>query len=67
MSSDKKLTYEQFYDLNRTLERVYPRINMDEINKVIDGITCISDARKDYLKKSILYRKENILYYVYRK
>ena len=68
---NKKLTYNEFYnknieDLNNSLLRIYPRINMENINKIIDK-TPMSEIRKQFLKKSILFRKENILDKAYNK
>lgn len=68
----KKLTYNEFYlknieDLNKALLRIYPKINMDKINLLIDDTPYISDVRKEFLKKSILFRKENILEKAYKK
>lgn len=68
----KKLTYNEFYlknieDLNKALLRIYPKIDMDKINLLIDDTPYISDVRKGFLKKSILFRKENILEKAYNK
>ncbi len=68
----KKLTYNEFYlknieDLNKALLRIYPKIDMDKINSIIDETPYISDVRKEFLKKSILFRKENILEKAYKK
>lgn len=62
----KKLSYNEFYtinipELNNALLRIYPKINMDVINQIIDNTPYMSTTRKKFLKKSILYRKENIL------
>ncbi len=67
----KKLTYNEFYnqnieDLNDALKRIMPRINLNNINKIIDN-TPMSEIRKEFLKKSIKYRKENILDKAYKK
>lgn len=68
----KKLTYKEFYnfnikELNDALLRIYPRIDMNIINNIIDEIPYISDIRKEFYKKSILIRKENILDIAYKK
>lgn len=68
----KKLTYNEFYlknieDLNKAILRKHPKINMDKINLLIDDTPYISDVRKEFLKKSILFRKENILEKAYKK
>ena len=67
-----KLTYKQFYeknidDLNQALKRIMPRIDMNKINNIIDEIEPMSEIRKQFLKESILYRKENILDNAYKK
>lgn len=68
----KKLTYNEFYlknieDLNNALLRIYPKINMEKINSIIDDTPYMSNIRKEFLKKSILFRKENILEKAYKK
>lgn len=68
----KKLTYNEFYhknikDLNSALLRIFPKIDMDKINSIIDETPYISDIRKEFLKKSISFRKENILEKAYKK
>lgn len=68
----KKLTYNEFYlknieDLNNALLRIYPRINMEKINSIIDETPYLSNIRKEFLKKSILFRKEKILEKAYKK
>ena len=40
---------------------------MNKINSLIDETPYISDIRKEFLKKSILYRKVNILEKAYNK
>lgn len=62
----KRLTYKEFYDknindLNKAVLRIVPRINLDNINKIIDETPIMSDVRKKILKESIKYRKEKIL------
>ena len=68
----KKLTYNEFYlknieDLNNALLRIYPRINMEKINSIIDETPYMSNIRKEFLKKSILFRKKNILEKAFKK
>lgn len=68
----KKLTYNEFYlkninDLNDALLRIYPKIDMSKINSIIDETPNMSGIRKEFLKKSILFRKENILEKAYKK
>lgn len=68
----KRLTYKEFYDknindLNKAVLRIVPRINLDNINKIIDETPIMSDVRKKILKESIKYRKEKILDVIYNK
>lgn len=68
----KKLTYKEFYDsdivdLNNSVLRIVPLIDLDKINRFIDEIDSMSDVRKRYLKESIKYRKEKILDAIYGK
>ena len=69
--NNKKLTYNDFYkqdikDLEDALKRIYPKIKLEEINKVIDE-SPMSNIRKIFLKESIKYRKEKILDKAYKK
>ena len=68
----KKLTYNEFYlkninDLNDALLRINSKIDMKKINSIIDETPYMSNTRKEFLKKSILFRKENILDKAYKK
>lgn len=61
-----RLTYKQFYnenisDLQEAVLRIVPKINLTEINQIIDSTPFMSEIRKTFLKESIKYRKENIL------
>lgn len=67
----KKLTYSEFYnqnikDLNEALMRIYPKIKLEKIDKIIEE-SPLSDIRKEFLKESIKYRKINILDKAYKK
>lgn len=67
----KRLTYKEFYnqnikDLNDAVLKIVPKINLEEINKIIDETPFISDIRKTFLKESIKYRKEKILDKIYK-
>lgn len=48
-------------DCNRALKRILPRINMIEINRIIDETPYITDLQKTFYKTIILKRKEKIL------
>ena len=43
---------------NEALARIIPKIQMEKIEEFIDGITCISNARKEFYKNIIKIRYE---------
>lgn len=65
--NDKKINYFKFIsslenkDCNEALKRIFPRINLDVINSIIDSTEYISKLRKDFYKKIIKMRYDNIL------
>lgn len=65
--NDKKLNYFTFIfglnneECNRALLRMYPKINMEKIYKVIDETPYISEIRKRFYKKILKMRYEMIL------
>lgn len=71
--NDKKINYFEYIsslrneDCNQALLRIFPRINIKEINCIIDQTPFISDIRKDFYKKIIQMRYEMILQYSYEK
>jgi len=62
----KKINYMQYIksmknkDCNNAIDRVFTRINIEQINKFIDEISCMSYARKEFYKKIIGLRYEII-------
>ena len=54
-------------DCNAALLRVYPKINMDKINSIIDNTPGISDLRKYFYKTMLQARKERILDFSYER
>lgn len=54
-------------ECSKALLRIYPRINLEKINKIIDETPFISEARKNFYKEMIKYRKELILDKAYEK
>lgn len=62
----KKINYMTFIkskkneDCNNAIKRVFGKIDIDKINKLIDDISCISIIRKEFYKKIIAYRFEII-------
>lgn len=70
----KRIYMHQFYDnilnnndLKSALLRVYPKINIDKVNDIINNTEYISDIRKEYLKKAIKLRYDLILIPAYKK
>ena len=50
-------------DCNEALKRIGRKIDLDKINKIIDGIEEISDIRKEFYKTILKLRKEKIIDY----
>ena len=71
--NNKKINYFEFIskleneDCNKALLRIYPKIDFEKINNVIDETPAISDIRKDFYKKIIKLRYEKILKWSYDK
>ena len=57
----------KFKEVNEVLKRIYNRINLKDINELIDDISIISDAHKEFLKRIILERYNKIIKYSYLK
>lgn len=70
--NDKKINYMTYVksrkneECNNAICRMFAKINIDEINRFIDEIPCMSDIRKEFYKKIIMVRYE-ILKEVYKK
>ena len=70
---DKKIIYFDFIsnleneDCNKALLKIYPRIDMEKISKIIDETPVISNIRKSFYKKILKLRYEKILKYSYDK
>lgn len=70
---DKKINYFDFIsnlkneDCNNALLRIFPKIDLEKINKIINETEFISEVRKDFYKKIIQMRFEKILKYSYEK
>ena len=54
-------------DCSEALMRMYPRIDINKINDIIDEISCITNIRKKFYKVIIKYKYEEILQVAYRK
>lgn len=67
----KKINYFDFIsslknkDCNDALNRIAPRINMNEIEEMINDITCISELHKQFYIKMLNKRKERIIDYAF--
>lgn len=64
--NNQKIPYHEFYrcnidELNKAVVKLVPRMNMDEIDRIIDNTEALTDVRKEFMKKSIRMRYEMIL------
>lgn len=65
--NDKKINYFSWIsgleneDCNQALLRIFPRIDLEKINAIIDETPCISNIRKAFYKKILKMRYEMIL------
>lgn len=65
--NDSKINYFDFIsslqnkDCNKALKRILPRINMTEINRIIDETPYITDLQKNFYKTMLAQRKDKIL------
>jgi hypothetical protein len=62
----KRIFYHEIFknppeDLVMAILRTVPKIDMDEVYGIVDATPYISDARKEYLKKAMDTRYEQIL------
>ncbi len=70
--NDKKINYMNYIksmkniECNKSLCRIFPKIDINKISKFIDKIEYISDIRKEFYIKILKYRYE-ILYKTYNK
>ena len=71
--NDKKINYFDYIsslkneDCNKALLRIFPNINMEKINNIIDETPVISISRKEFYKKILKLRYEKILKFSYDK
>ena len=71
--NNKKINYYHYInslkneECNKALIEIFPKINIEKINKIIDEIDCISQERKEFYKKIIKIKYENILEKSYKK
>lgn len=71
--NDKKINYFDYIsslqneDCNKALVRIFPKINVKQINKIIEETPYISEIRREFYKKILSMRYEKILKYSYEK
>ena len=71
--NDKKINYFEYIskleneECNNALSRIFPKIDLESVNKIIEETPFISDIRKEFYKKIIQMRYEKILKYSYEK
>ena len=69
LENGKKISYFDYIsslknkDCNRALKRIEERINMGDINRLIDEIPAVTEIQKDFYKVMISERKTKILDY----
>ncbi len=57
----KMITSLEYDGCNKAIKKIVPRINLNEINNLIDGVEQLSGLQKEFLKKILKLRKELIL------
>lgn len=71
--NDKKINYFEYIsslkdeECNNALLRIYPRINIEKINEIINKTPFITEIRKEFYKKILKLRYEKILKFSYEK
>ena len=71
--NDKKINYFEYInsvkneDCNNALLRIFPKIDIEKINNIIDETPYISEIRKEFYKKILKMRYEKILKHSYEK
>ena len=63
----KVITSLEYKDCNRAIKRIVPKIQLDDINKLIDNVEELSQLKKEFLKKILKLRKELILDAAFKK
>lgn len=61
------ITSLKYEDCNAAIKRIVPKINLGEINDLIDNTEELSQLQKDFLKKILRLRKEIILDSTFKK
>ena len=57
----------RFEECNKALLKVFPKVDLEKFNVLIDSIEIISDTRKTFLKKMLKERYEKIIKFSYEK
>lgn len=63
----KVITSLEYNDCNKAIKRIVPKIQLDDINKLIDNVEELSQIKKEFLKKILKLRKELILDAAFKK
>ena len=63
----KVITSLEYKDCNKAIKRIVPKIQLDDINKLIDNVEELSQLKKEFLKKMLKLRKELILDAAFKK
>ena len=63
----KVITSLEYKDCNNAIKRIVPKIQLDDINKLIDNVEELSQLKKEFLKKILKLRKELILDAAFKK
>ena len=63
----KVITSLEYKDWNKAIKRIVPKIQLDDINKLIDNVEELSQLKKEFLKKILKLRKELILDAAFKK
>ena len=63
----KVITSLEYKDCNKAIKRIVPKIQLDDINKLIDNVEELSQLKKEFLKKILKLRKELILDAAFKK
>ena len=63
----KIITSLEYSDCNEAIKRIVPKIDLNQINSLIDQVEQASDLQKSFLKKILKLRKEKILDYALMK
>ena len=63
----KVITSLEYKDCNKAIKRIVPKIQLDDINKLIESVEELSQLKKEFLKKILKLRKELILDAAFKK